>query len=133
MPTYEYRCDQCAHLTTVTKPLNEHHTIRPTFMADCPVCRHLTTFKRRFSFTFQPPMAEHFNTTVNKPISSMRQFRDELKRASAEATERTGIEHDYQPVEWGDTEALGVTNEGIDESNINRSRNGDPLLPEIKG
>lgn len=76
-------------------------------------------------------MHEHFNHTVNRPISSMTQFRDELRRQSEVATERTGIEHSYAPVEWGDAAAVGATNEGIEESNRVRAERGEPLLPTI--
>lgn len=55
--------------------------------------------KRKYSVSVHRPMHEHFNTSVGKPISSDRQFRDELKRKSEEHFLRTGIPADYQPVD----------------------------------
>jgi hypothetical protein len=76
-------------------------------------------------------MQEHFNHSVMEPVSSMRGYTDILKRRSEEAFLHTGIEHDFKPLEWGDAQAFGATNEGIHESNVERSRIGAPLLPEI--
>lgn len=45
-------------------------------------------------------MQEHFNHSVNKPISDMKQYRDQLKRASDAATESTGIPHNFQPADY---------------------------------
>lgn len=131
MPQYEYRCPTCATRATLNRSIHDPEPLPKSILTDCATCGHLSRYERRFSFSFQPPMAEHFNRAVSKPIHSMRQFRDELKRRSEERTLATGIEHNYVPVDMGDTEALGVTNEGIDESNAYRSRVGEPLLPTI--
>ena len=130
MPTHEYRCPECRRAVTTFVPIAD--TPPRTLLVDCPGCRHMVRYTKNFSFSFQPPMAEHFNRAVNKPIHSMRQFREELKRKSEEATLTTGIEHNYVPVDLSDHEAIGVSNEGIDESNIQRERMGAPLLPEIR-
>lgn len=128
MPTYEYKCVNCgARRVTAT-----HSSGELIFRQDCPSCGVTSRAKRVFSFAFKPIMHEHFNHTIGRPISDMKQFRSELDRASDEASRTTGIEHRYKPVEWGDAAAVGATNEGIHESNVIRSRNGEPLLPEIK-
>lgn len=44
-------------------------------------------------------MHEHYNPTVGKPISSMNQLKSELSRASDEQSEKTGVTHNYQPVD----------------------------------
>lgn len=133
MPLYEYRCPKCDTPTTITRSINNPEPPPRSVLVDCTRCRHLSRYTRRFTFSFRPPLAEHWNRALNKPIHSMRQFREELKRVSEEQTLATGIEHNYTPVDMADTEALGVTNEGIDESNIARSRAGEPLLSEIPG
>jgi hypothetical protein len=76
-------------------------------------------------------MHEHFNHTLGKPVSDMNQFTRELRVAGEAAEERTGIPHRYAPVEYGDAAAVGATGEGIYESNVERSRRGEPLLPTI--
>ena len=132
MPTYEYACEACGHRDCVVVPIAEADDLPTTRHVTCATCGHERAFRRRFAFSFQPPMHEHFNKAVSKPIHSMRQFKDELKRKSEEATLTTGIEHNYKPIDMADTAALGVTNEGIDESNRSREAQGAPLLPEIK-
>lgn len=125
MPIYEYKCPKCD--TRVLSPKRDNQ-----LTVVCKNCAEFITHQRVFSFTFRPLMHEHYNHTVHKPVSDMKQFAAELRKQSDLATERTGIEHSYVPVEHGDTAALGVTNEGIDEANSIRSARGEPLLPEIK-
>ena len=124
MPVYEYRCPRCG--TRVTS------LSRDNFLAQtCLGCGYTEGLKRVFSFAFKPLMHEHFNHTVNQPISDMRQFRAALSEKSERATEETGIPHNFQPVEWGDRVKLGVTNEGIPESNVVRRAKGMRELPMV--
>jgi len=118
---YEYRCPKCRALTTSTHRGDRLHE-------PCGACGH-SPLHRKFSVAVKPMMHEHFNKAVGKPISSMRQFKDELKAASEKATEETGIPHNYVPVEYGDREAFGATGEGIYERNVRRSKVGLPPLP----
>jgi hypothetical protein len=69
-----------------------------------------------------------FNPTLQRPISSHRQFRDELKRESERASEQTGMEHRYEPVDPTDKKKLGVTEQGIHESNVVRAKQGLPTF-----
>lgn len=126
MPIYSYRCPTCRTEVSSTQRGDRLSRV-------CRGCGSTEPLKRVYGFSYQPGMQEHFNTTVGKPVSSMQKFADELARASDRASEQTGIEHNYKPVEWGDTQALGVTNEGIAESNAIRARRGEPLLPDIGG
>lgn len=109
MPVYEYECPYCGnrddHFFTFDKSATTVH---------CPNCRVPMT--KRYSVNFQRPMPDHWNRTVGAPVSSRRQFEDHLKRQSEEATLRTGIEHNYQPVDLGDRDALGVTEEGLEST-----------------
>ncbi len=124
MPLYEYKCVWCGFPVQSQERGNRLHTW-------CVSCDVHTDHKRVFGFALKPIMHEHFNRSVQRPISSMKQYADELKRKSDEESARDGMERRYVPVDLGDTQSLGVTNEGIHESNIERARNGDPLLPEI--
>jgi hypothetical protein len=53
---------------------------------------------------------------VGRYVSGNRDFSEALKEKSAEASERLGMEHNFQPVDIGDRKALGVTDEGLDHS-----------------
>ena len=103
MRTYEYRCRTCRTTQTST-----------TYGLDvCLVDGCLGALKRVYSISFTRPFAEHFNHTVGKPVSSQQQFADELKRASEEASLRTGVEHRYVPT---DPSMLGATQEGMEST-----------------
>lgn len=125
MPIYEYKCPVCGNRIPSTKRDNR----LPTQV--CITCGNRVEYKRVFGFALKPMMHSHFNRSVQKPISDMRQYRDELKRKSDEESARDGMERNYVPVDLGDTQSIGVSNEGIHESNIHRAKIGAPLLPEI--
>ncbi len=125
MPIYAYKCTNPAcdgHATSTTRASKLDQA--------CGWCG-TRPMQRVWKLGFEMPMQEHFNQSVGKPISSMRQYRDELKRKSEIASETTGIEHRYVPVDMNDRAALGVTNEGIAESNAHREKIGEKLLPEL--
>lgn len=136
---YEYKCP--TH-PTVHKD-SDVRADRVTLY--CDFCQDFTTFHRVFRVAVKPSMQPHFNRSVGQPISNMTQFRDALKRRGEEMAEDKvftmndgtpikvrGVETNYQPLEWGDHQAFGATNEGIHESNVERSKRGVPLLPEVK-
>jgi hypothetical protein len=74
-------------------------------------------------------MQPHWNASVNKSISSDRQFRAELAKKSEEMSEYTGHEHRYVPVDPSDTAKLGITGDGLDATNRERVSQG---LPPVK-
>lgn len=62
-------------------------------------------------------MPEHYNTAVGEFITSKQQFYDGLKRQSEVASIRTGIDHNYEPLDPSDmaeASSHGVTEEGLD-------------------
>lgn len=142
MPRYEYRCPDHRDVRDNIMCLADD---RPdTLRCYCDFCQDWRDFKRVYGFNHKPGMEEHFNHTVHQPISSMRQFTDALHRAEEAAAQPTiaytadgekvslpGRESRYRALEWGDHAAFGATNEGIYESNVERSRIGAPLLPDI--
>lgn len=125
MPLYEYKCRECGTPTTLASRVENPDL-------PCRTCGEITRHRRVFGFALKPMMHEHYNKAVGKPISDMHRFEAELRKKSDLASEHTGIEHRFVPVEYGDAAAVGATNEGIDESNRIRSMRGEPLLPEIK-
>lgn len=101
MPTYVFRCTQCGEYETYLSDPVQFHV--------CPRCQQMS--RRRFTppNTYVDPFDSHYNPTVNQVITSKSQFKSELSRASDLASEKTGIAHNYQPVDTRDREALGVT------------------------
>lgn len=97
MPSYAYACQDCGRENTATTPHDR-------LMLCCP-CNMSTLHmhKRVWSVQFASVMHEHLNQATGKPTSSRRQFRDDLARASDEASQYTGVEHKF--VEVGPDEA----------------------------
>lgn len=81
----------------------------------CPLCNSGPR-QRIVSFAFHRGMPEHYNMAVGKHVSNSRHFSDELKRKSEELTIRTGMDYDYQPVDYRDKDACGATDEGLDST-----------------
>jgi hypothetical protein len=62
-------------------------------------------------------MEPHWNNALGAYVRNRREFEDGLKRRSDEASERTGTEHRFVPVEWVDAKDAGrVTDEGLDKT-----------------
>lgn len=104
---FEYRCPVCEHRVI-------SHVRGDRLEADCDYCESPRMFKRVFSVSVKRPMQEHFNETVGMPISDERQFARELRRKGEQYTAETGIETNYQPVDYRDKDALGVTDAGLE-------------------
>lgn len=128
MPTYMYKCkaEGCGWADEYVCPSNlkdrldddvkTHHFIDTgCFGPIIPV----------YQISHPKPMQEHFNPSVGKHISSMQEFREELKVASDEATARTGIVHNFEPIDHREREALGVTEQGLDETERRRRAKGE--------
>lgn len=109
MPLYEYRCRACGGTQTTY-----HRGGPPPSPPRCPLCA--IPLSRRFSFSHHQGWPEHYNPTVGRVVTSKADFRSALDQASEEATVRTGIEHNFAPVDLRDTEALGVTRDGLEET-----------------
>lgn len=118
MAIYEYECRACR-----ARALSE---LRGDFLRECECGGRLT---RKFSVAMHRPMHEHFNASVQKPISSMRQFESELARRSEELSVKTGIEHRFAPVDPTDRKALGVTDDGLAATNRARVAAGQKPVP----
>lgn len=105
MPLYEYMCQSCRHYFDSL----ERGDSQP-----CPECGHRAM--RRFSFSYKPDIPEHVSPTTGRVVKNSRDFKDQLKAMSDEATERTGIPHNFVPTDPTDMKANGVTEEGLKET-----------------
>jgi hypothetical protein len=108
MALYEYQCRTCGQVDSITHPI-EPDWNPPQNMGECPNgCG--TILRRVYTLQIAKVMQEHYNSSVGKTVSSMRGYKDDLKRASEAATLKTGIPHNY--VATGGSESTALT--GID-------------------
>lgn len=114
MPLYEFMCRTCGNRDTTMEQLQT--------LGECPECG-VGEMKRKYSFAQKPMMQEHFNHTVGKRISDMKQFKDELKRGDEHYHSYTGIERRSAPIDFRDVK---VTSEGLDSTNRERAKRGLP-------
>lgn len=105
---FEYKCPGCGdrHLS---------HVRGDRLPLVCAHCGDPGPFRRVFSIRIERPMQEHFNVTTGAPVSSMRDFREQLKIKGEQYTADTGIEVNYQPTDISDAKSLGVTSQGIED------------------
>jgi hypothetical protein len=115
MSIYAYKCRACG--TT------EDSTHRGDVLRDCECGGRLT---RVFVVSLNKPMMAHFNSTVGKEISDMGTFKNELKKASDDYYQRTGIESDFQPIDR--KELVIPDGKGLDKTNRDRVARGLPAL-----
>ncbi len=101
MPVYEHRCSACRSVQTSEE--------RDATKLTCALCG--ARLKRRYNFYSPPPFREGFNHSVGTYISSNRELREELKRASEKATIRSGTETTYAMVGPDEASGVGVTAE----------------------
>lgn len=120
MKLQDYRCKACDQFFVGTHVLSEQ---LPGL--ECPLCFTTGSIIKKFSVALHRPMKEHFNLATGRWESSMAGIKERFKKASEEATERTGIPHDFQPVDMRDKEALGVTDEGLDETYRRQRETGE--------
>lgn len=118
---YSYKCKQCNHETD-----SKHRG--DTLATHNIWCQCGGEYRRRFIIRTDAVIQEHFNNTLQRPISSNKQFDEALKVESARASLQTGMEHRYERVDPTDRKTLGVTEQGIDQSNRVRTAQGLPTL-----
>lgn len=67
-----------------------------------------------FGMVWHNPGTPHLAT--GKPVSGMKDLKEQLHVASEEMGERLGMAVNYEPVDLSEKEALGVTEEGMDST-----------------
>lgn len=118
MPLYEFKCRKCG-----LKSSTLNHDEQPI----CQLCSN--PMGRDYSFFVKTPFQPHYNTAVGQYVRTQAEFESHLSRLSDAQTERTGILHNYQPVEIGDRDAYGATEEGMDD--YYRTHHDNPTEPEL--
>lgn len=124
MPLYDYKCKNCG----LVEEHFFHHSEKPSSIAPC-TCGNQEGLKPVFtSVQLAAVMQEHYNPSVDQHVSSMRQYKDLLKRASEKHSLRTGIDCSFVPA---DRSALGATDEGLDTTNALRRAKGLPPVSNV--
>lgn len=117
---YTFLCEQCgwrqAEYGTEIN-IGDKYTGGTCDLCDGPLYRTV-------SFSYHKPLQPHYNNSVGKYVSGQRDFRDELKRQSDTMSLKTGMTHNYQPIDLREKDALGVTDEGLYETNKHRRDTG---------
>lgn len=119
MPQYLFECP-CGDILSTVRSMTDD-TLSKYHDACGLEARRLWT-----SFVFHR-YVEHVSPATGQPVSSHKQFREQLKVASEEQTARTGIPCDYQPVDMTDPDSLGVTGDGLDAQMRKHRELGTPL------
>lgn len=113
---YGYKCPVCKQ-TFIAK----ERTDRLSRL--CTECGHSPLHRDFSGIAVERPMQEHWNATVNKPISSMRQFDAELRRKSDEMSHYTQVDQRLERLD-PDAAMKGVTDSGLESTNDDRIRRG---------
>ena len=123
MPTYTYRCPWCN---------NEWDRFFPFDESDTPVyCSYDGCHAEKVLSigAFHRSMPAHYNMSVGKHVSNIREFKDDLKRASETASQRTGIAHNFTPIDMRDPAQTRATEDGLETT---RKRETDTGQREAK-
>lgn len=112
MPTYDYKCDECSAIHR--EHCSPDADIKARLDQNTTPCTCGGTYHRVFGFGMVPVMQEHYNHTVGKTISSMREMKDELKRNADAQMARDGIPRSYAPVDHRDLMAAAMEEFGDD-------------------
>lgn len=99
MPVYCFAC--CGEELSTVRPMSAD-----TMTKLCPVCGEQA--RRLFSVPSAPVFEEHYSIATGQMVRSDKDFKQQLKKASDEATERTGIPHNYVPTEIRPIEGPGT-------------------------
>lgn len=128
MPLYAYRCSSCQSPTTIQTSIANYEEHYMGSRPPCQACGSGTLHRTYEPFPMKMPIPDHYSPTVGRHVSGERDFREALRVASASATERTGIEHNFQPVDMRDP-ALNPNPEKVEVDNRTRHDSGRPIVP----
>jgi hypothetical protein len=107
VPTYQYKSLETNQIGDITCDRNDKPAMDRTM-------REMGWRPYYGSIRFGTVMHSHYNATTGTVISDPRQFQRDLDQMSYKVEEQTGVKTNYVPVDLHDTDALGVTDEGLD-------------------
>lgn len=98
---FEFSCEGCSGLAFLSKSRTP---------IKCP--QGHTNFRRVYNFgAFHREMPAQFSPALGRYLGSKREYHDALKAASEHASESTGMDHNYLPMDMADKDATGATDE----------------------
>lgn len=97
MPFYQYKCPACKSSYVYEAPIASGP---PSTPPECSICEIRTL--RNYQFFVKNSFREHYNAATGTYVNNRTQLLDDLKKASDDASEYTGMTHNFQPREWGD-------------------------------
>lgn len=115
MPLYEFKCPSHGTVSTTTQ-----YGVVP----ECELCKN--QMRRIYSFYVEKAFVPHFNPSVGAFVSSQTDFNNRLAAMSEAETERTGIYHNYIPIEQGDAAGFGLTSDDLAMAEDARGSNPGP-------
>lgn len=128
MAKYDFKCPHCRVRVTLTMGIQQYE--EGVYAKMGPTCRPCNQRMRRSysPLPFVMPMPGHMNETVGRYVTGKKDFVDGLHRASDAATERTGILHNFQPIDMRDSDVTGVNEETLADINRTRHDAGKPTV-----
>jgi hypothetical protein len=95
VPIYSYWCQLCGEVESQRR-------------GDDIVCHCGRLAKRHFAWTTGTVLHEHYNPAFGQVVSSLRQAKDLAKIASADQSERLGMDVNYELTQLHDYEGAGI-------------------------
>lgn len=116
MPTYEYKCPECGNEMSAVMSISTYVSEQMDWdMPNCGQCH----YQMHRVYTPLPHVMDtpgHYNLAVGAYVSSDSDLREKLKAASEQASIKTGIDHDYRPVDMRDRERFKVDGSGLEST-----------------
>lgn len=127
---YAYKCRTCGsrvdseiRADTIGLCTTELSNTLTREAARCP-----GELRRLFIVRTEAMVHGHYNASLNQYVSGDRDFDEKLKRESERVSMYQGTEARFERVDPTDKAALGVTDQGMDDSNRIRSKQGLPTF-----
>ncbi len=111
MASYGYSCKSCGYSVELSTP-------NPTDIQ----CSCGGSFTRIYSFSIAKSFQPHYNPSVGRYVTSRSDFNDALKQHSDEASEKTGVYHNFKPYDARDHEAFGLSSDDLADANESRAK-----------
>ena len=127
MPLYKFQCTGCGTPALKEMSFSEHdetvvrgeHDITLPFFHEVEkdgMMRLCGAWAQVFDFVFKRGMQEHYNHTTDTYVRNESDFISDLHRKSDEMSVRMGFDCNYEPVDGREAAALGVTEDGLEET-----------------